>query len=363
MVKKHISRLIDYLAAFMLFIICMSNSVNAESAPYPASDTIKGLQWASADTITRKASGSDNWPVTWGNDDNMYTAYGDGFGFQPRVPSKLSMGFAKVEGTAETFNGINIRSVNEQYGDGRGGKKSSGILMVDSVLYMWVRNADNNGNESELWYSNNHGEDWTDVGWNFSELGYPTFINFGMNYSGARDDFVYTVSHDNPSAYTPADGFVLLRCPKNGLTTKNNWQFFSGYDPQGDPTWSVNSSDRQLVFTHSGNCRRSGISYNSGIERYIWWQQIGSDGDSRYSGGFGVYDAPEPWGPWTTVFYTEDWDVGPGETGAFPTKWMSEDGQTMYLVFSGNDAFSVRKANLTLYHQTLAPTGLRIRRN
>ena len=68
--------------------------------------------------------------------------------------------------------------------------------------------------------------------------------------------------------------------------------------------------------------------------------------DARFEGGFGVYDAPEPWGPWTTVFYTDRWDVGPGETSSFPTKWMSPDGTTVHLVFSGDDAFSVRQARI-----------------
>ena len=71
-------------------------------------------------------------------------------------------------------------------------------------------------------------------------------------------------------------------------------------------------------------------------------------GDARFSGGFGIFDAPEPWGPWTTVFYTEAWDVGPGESSSLPTKWMSADGQTVYLVFSGDDNFSVRKGTLRL---------------
>jgi hypothetical protein len=68
--------------------------------------------------------------------------------------------------------------------------------------------------------------------------------------------------------------------------------------------------------------------------------------DARFSGGFGVYEAPEPWGPWRTVYFTERWDVGPGESSSFPTKWMSADGRTVHLVFSGDDAFSVRKARL-----------------
>jgi hypothetical protein len=47
-------------------------------------------------------------------------------------------------------------------------------------------------------------------------------------------------------------------------------------------------------------------------------------------------------------YLTDNWDVAAGETGSFPPKWMSEDGKTMYLVFSGDDFFSVRKAILTI---------------
>jgi hypothetical protein len=46
------------------------------------------------------------------------------------------------------------------------------------------------------------------------------------------------------------------------------------------------------------------------------------------------------------VFFTEEWDVGPGETSSFPTKWMSADGKTLHLVFSGDDYFVVRRATL-----------------
>ena len=72
----------------------------------------------------------------------------------------------------------------------------------------------------------------------------------------------------------------------------------------------------------------------------------GDRADTRFEGGFGIYDAPEPWGPWTTAYYSEKWDVGPGETASLPTKWM--DGNTLYLVFSGNDNFCVRRASLVL---------------
>jgi hypothetical protein len=40
-----------------------------------------------------------------------------------------------------------------------------------------------------------------------------------------------------------------------------------------------------------------------------------------------------------------DWDMGPGETASLPSKWMSEDGKSCYLLFSGDDCFSVRAVN------------------
>ena len=52
----------------------------------------------------------------------------------------------------------------------------------------------------------------------------------------------------------------------------------------------------------------------------------------------GIFDAPEPWGPWTTVAYYEDWgrmkNEGHGLNCEFPQKWISDDGQTMWCVFS-----------------------------
>ncbi len=87
----------------------------------------------------------------------------------------------------------------------------------------------------------------------------------------------------------------------------------------------------------------------TGLKRYSWCQ-IHPDSPHpqgpRFEGGFGIYEAPEPWGPWHTVYFFRRWDVGPGETASFPSKWMSKDGRTMHLVFSGDDAFSVRRVTL-----------------
>ena len=114
----------------------------ARIAPYPPSPLIKTVKWAPADSIARKAKGGDNWPLTWADDGHLYTAFGDGNGFAPGIPQKLSLGFARVEGGPADFSGVNIRSPSgEKTGGGKSGMKASGMLMVDGVLFMWVRNA------------------------------------------------------------------------------------------------------------------------------------------------------------------------------------------------------------------------------
>lgn len=322
-----------------------------DSLPYPPSKLIQGIQWANPDQITRKAQGSDNWPLTWADDDALYTAYGDGWGFDPIVEKKLSLGLAKVTGgtNPSNFYAENLRSETaERRGQGPHGPKASGILMVDGVLYLWVRNTNN----SQLTWSNDHGKTWTWADWKLTtSFGAPTFLNFGKNYAGARDDFVYIYSQDVDSAYERADGMVLARVSKNQITDQSAYRFFRNLDFLGQPVWTRNVEERGPVFVHYKHCYRNGITYNEGIQRYLWCQILpdsAHSGGQRFQGGFGVYEAPEPWGPWRTVFFTTDWDVGPGETSSFPSKWMSADGRTLHLVFSGDDFFSVRKAELIL---------------
>jgi CubicO group peptidase (beta-lactamase class C family) len=343
---EHHDRLNDALFAPLVgAIVDRPPSARVDGAPpYPPSPVIKELVWAPADTIRRDAQGSDNWPLTWTDDDALYGAYGDGTGFTPGTLVKLSMGFARITGGPHDFRGANIRSpTGETLGDGAKGKKGSGLLMVGGILYLWVRNAGN----SQLAWSSSRGTTWTWSDWKVTAgFGAPTFLNFGRNYAGARDRFVYVYSHDADSAYTPADRMVLARVPADRIRERGAYEFFKSLDGANQPMWTKDIAERGAVFNHAGRCYRSGITYNPGLRRYLWSQTLPGS-DARFEGGFGIYDAPEPWGPWTTVYYTERWDVGPGDTSSLPAKWMSADGTAVYLVFSGDDAFSVRRATVT----------------
>ncbi len=308
----------------------------AVQAPYPPSPVIRRAVFGKE--IRRAAIDSDNWPLTWGDDDAQYTSYGDGFGFDPHVEKKLGMGFARIAGGPDDYLGANLRSDGERTGGGVTSPKASGILMVDGVLYMWVRNVAN----AQLLWSQDRGKTWQ---WGFKMdvgFGSPAFLNFGRNYAGARDGFVYTYSQDGPSAYESDNGVVLARVAKARIRERDAWEFCERIDAGGRPVWTANVTRQSAVFRYPANCQRVDVVYNAGIGRYL--MALGYD----HAGGWGLFDAPEPWGPWTTVLHRQ-WDVADTHGYRLPAKWISKDGLTMTLVFSGtkpNDAFCTRTLTL-----------------
>jgi S-formylglutathione hydrolase FrmB len=312
----------------------------AAAPPYPPSTVIRQISFAAESTIIRQAIDSDNWPMTWGDDDAQYTSYGDGRGFDPPVEIKLSLGMAKITGAPPDFRAVNLRAASvERTGDGKKGPKASGILMVDGVLYMWVRNT---GNAQMVW-SDDGGRTWH---WGFrfgTSFGSPVFLNFGRNYAGARDAYAYVYSQDGPSAYESNDSLVLARVAKDKIRERDAYEFFVRVDSAGRPVWTKQLAERGAVFTYPGNCQRVDAVYNPGLRRYLL--ALGYN----HAGGWGIYDAPEPWGPWTTAFHTENWGLGGTHGYRMPSKWISADGRTMDLVFSGvkpYDAFCVRRMQL-----------------
>ena len=322
----------------------MATSSETLRPPYPPSPVIRNVNFAPAASIVRKAVGSDIWPLTWADDDAQYTAYGDGWGFEPRTEKKLSLGFARIIGTPDKFVGTNIRSANgERVGDGPAGAKASGLLMVDGTLYLWARNSGN----ARLAWSGDHARSWH---WEFcfeESFGSPAFLQFGKNYAGARDGFVYIYSQDGPSAYKPSDGLILARVPKNRIRRREAYEFLSRVDSSSHPVWTKDIRRCGHVFAFPGHCQRVGAVYNPFCRRYML--SLGFD----QSSGWGIFDAPEPWGPWTTAFFTRDWGLGKTHDYRLPSKWISNSGKKMALVFSGRkykgieyDAFCVRPFEL-----------------
>ena len=334
---------------------CPTGCTDGTTPPYACSGFITGITWASS--ATQDAQDSDNLPITWSDDNLLYTSYGDGGGFDERDP--FSMGWSSVSGFPPNHVGQDIASTDSvPRGSGRSGEKGSGMVSVDGILYLGVRNADNAGNMCEFWKSTDKAINWQKSTWKFQELGFCALLNFGQDYTGGRSpgadpNYVYMYSPNGQSAYSAYDDIVLARVPKHEVLNRNAWEFFSG--TPSSPTWSSDIAARASIFHFTLNVNRLDVTYNEPLGRYLLTMRNREDDGNN----FGIYDAPEPWGPWTTVYYTEEWldgtplssmarNQGWGDSQHIPSKWISADGKEFYLVYSGDDSFRIRRATLTV---------------
>src|SRR5262245_28525778 len=84
------------------------SEVQETKAPYPPSPLIERITWH-WQTHRTAAGGSDLWPVTWGADDNLYAAWGDGGGFGGTdQEGRVALGIARIDGSPEQFLGVNV---------------------------------------------------------------------------------------------------------------------------------------------------------------------------------------------------------------------------------------------------------------
>jgi hypothetical protein len=326
--------------------------------PYPPSSIISKIEWDEEVHKITWGSG-DNWPITWVNDTLQITSYGDGDGFDEENQD-LSLGFSYIIGDPPDLRGKDFQSnIDTREGQGPNGIKTSGIIMVDGILYIYVRNyksdKSNDFTNSRLAWSEDFGRSFQWAEWYFSNtFGCPDFIQFGPDYSGALDKYVYIVSQDNDNAYRYSSDIVLARVTKDKIEDRNAYEFFAGNDSTNNPEWTTAIKNREAIFTDPLGTQRVAVTYNSALGRFILTTSHQPENDNRtHTAALGVFESEFPWGNWKTIYYDDNWS---NECRTyhhkFPTKWMSNDGKEMWLLFSGLDCgyydFCVRKAKLTI---------------
>jgi hypothetical protein len=350
------------MAAKLFIVLCIINATctracppttdlvtSGSAVPYPPSTAITGVtfDWA---THVRQAPGSDNWPITWAANGHQYTSWGDGGGFGgTNNDGRASLGVARLEGNWDTYTGFNVWGGKNPENPGQFGGKSYGIISIGGSLYMWVSPGSNEGNfhEARLAVSTDHGATWTKADWAFTEaddLILPTILQFGKDYAGARDNYVYHYAvrlKDDSGLKIQKPGQIdLVRVPKASLLDRDSYEFFAGLK-SGNPTWTSNLASRVPVFQdQNGVGWNASVTYNAGLQRYL----LATEHTQSMAGHLGLFDAPEPWGPWTTVGYYTNWESrGSNFFWNFSNKWTSVNGKSFTLIFTGsgiNDAWN-----------------------
>ncbi|MCB1124451.1 MAG: DUF4185 domain-containing protein, partial [Verrucomicrobiae bacterium] len=288
----------------------------------------------------------------------------------------------------ENYLGYNVWGGFESENPATFDGKSWATISIGGDLYMWVvpdkpesKAYRNHYEYFELAKSSDKGATWTKAPWRFTEgeeLTIPTFLNFGKDNTGvpsAFGDYVYSyfigpqqvdMEQEGPRGvqlivHKPGKLYLARVRPKRLMESKEAYEFYGGLDARGNPRW-VGIEQKQPVFEDPngvGWCMSS--SYHSGLKRVL----IATQHYFNRSGLMGIFDAPAPWGPWSTVEYHESSSpfgaVRPGSDFpweqnifflAFPTKWFEGNRFTMNFTGAGqgrdNDSFNTVQGRFVL---------------
>ncbi len=205
--------------------------------PYPRSGLIQRITWH-WDTYTSAAPGSDLWPVTWGPDEHLYAAWGDGGGFGGSdSDGRVAMGVARIEGGPENWRGFNVNGgkTPEHPASFQRKGKTTGIAFVDGVLYATVNLEDGtwpNVNHALEW-SMDKGATWTQAEWLFprgeGNFQPAKFLNFGKDYTDVPSSlagYVYLYGPRQSADRGNGHRLYLARVPRTRLRERGAYEFF-----------------------------------------------------------------------------------------------------------------------------------------
>ncbi|HZG58523.1 DUF4185 domain-containing protein [Paenibacillus sp.] len=363
----------------------------------PEASTFFSTAYVEPKSTYHTPSNGDLWPVAWGPDDVMYTANGDGKGFDV-LSEWADIVVSKFTGNPweRNITGERIASgdaVGRVWSDPeKYNKKPTGMISVNGELYLAVQdlNKETEGGRifndvpaATILKSTDKGVTWTGAtdAPMFKDHTFTTimFLDYGKDSANNTfDEYVYAYGMD----YNWRDSFsntvpdpqhlYLARMPKDAIQDAARWEYYTG-DLKGKASWSAPGdiaarkpvlTDERRVYnervmpglTSLSVLSQGSIVYNKPLDRYLYtsWTEF----------TFEFYEAPTPWGPWK-LFLSKDFGAYPwtldrhgGYATVIPSRFISEDGTEMWLnsnTFVGgveNYNFSLRKLKVTPYRET-----------
>jgi hypothetical protein len=428
--------------------------------PFPDSELIINAQWTTPRYYPNAAiQQADILPVTWASDGSSYTTGDDG----TVGPVKGTTVIARIEGTPPGDNTVpdmdfqllahdpflygcpKSYSVNSCY--------SIGLTNIANIFYA-VTYDGGYPYPSVPGHKNGHARidysvgkiaqnSWVHGSGNFPkpvDSGVVSFVEIGRGEASrdgcAESEFPHgcmyaIVLQDGYRTKSPIDmdqfnaNQVYLARMATGteenhyqeVTDPLRWQWFSGFDAKGFPTWIQGDSPRLAQAIRSISYPREGrpgcaagkdtdcrfwkgapgtpghmnyphMAYDAGLHRYFltftdWYYRDynppGENGPMVQGGAEGiVLDAPHPWGPWSFVTRSPYLGSGNGYSPSFPVQWIeppASTGQELWMIWAANFAHcgnpllvpadqcqGVYGMNLRRLHLTLATTPDAIRR-
>ena len=171
------------------------------------------------------------------------------------------------------------------------------------------------------------------------KLGAPHFVDFGQNMQHSPDGLAYLVAHGSTrpeaqNSWEKGDQVYLARV-RPSIATINDpaaYEFFAGYGAGGAARWSARLADLQPMLEWPGHLGIANLSYNPGLGRYLLFV---TDARTNTHYDLLIMESETVSGPWRQAAHWERFGPAAYFVNA-PTKFMSADGRTFWLLYSAN---------------------------
>jgi hypothetical protein len=378
--------------------------------------------------VTRSGRSGDNWCMTWGADDDVYTSLCDGSGWKPyegekeffnnrifRIsggPDSASFQAHKLVPSPEYGALTQLRRWNEHknrmdkwWHDPELDRKVTawnwyayGIVSIDANIYQfishcaelrgwgwfdgsnlvwrpagqsdWLRWNGSDANDDDRWVAGQGENDLlfdNEPDYAFSFI---TIAQYGKDYEQNRDGYVYLYS---PNGTQHPEEINLARVQKENILDRTEYEYFQERTPDGGAIWAKNDIEaRGAVHVFP-----EGWGWYSWSPSVVWNEALGlfvmaaggsqkqGTGDPMDSfmhyetGSLALLSAENPWGPWEQFHYEEAWSGDSEDNRLYEPqlspKWITDDGRTMYLVYS-----DARDRHSTNYHWNMQKITLNV---
>jgi len=342
--------------------------------PFKQSEELVAILFTGVHSDYRVA---DTWYPSWASDGNLYSPWTDG---QTDGVESSSGGRNATTGQAVMVGddplNLRIKALGLIKGDPHPyeGRYPCGSLVHNGVWYYGTYCLGPSGSveyDGMTWNwpvlgpipgfrtSTNYGKTWTDTPHTpakplFPEpakfmgpvkIGSPKFVDFGKNMEHSPDGKAYLVAYgaeeNDPKpryanlSWISGDQVYLARVVPTiqNINDESKYEYFAGCEERGNPLWSYDFEDIKPLLDWNNNMGCVTITYNAPLKRYLMCVTDGWPTVAKMNSY--ILEADMLTGPWRLVAYMKEF----GEQGYFlnfPSKFISKDGHTLWLCYSGN---------------------------
>ena len=328
----------------------------------------------------------DTWYPTWSSNDTLYSPYTDGTttrfdGYNDEAISWDSQTHNNTgHGVIIGDNPLDLKAYSiglfRSPATPYHGRYPCGSLVYDGIWYYGTYCLDPGGqtiygDQIINWpwmgpfvgfrYSTDYGHSWKECPHTpekplFGEtglngypvkIGSPHFVDFGKNLHYSPDGKAYLVAHGADTSDTKwrfwndswitGDQIYLLRVTPSieNINDPSKYEFYAGDDGAGKAIWTNDFKKIKPLLEWNNNMGCVTVTYNAPLKKYLMCITDGGNTCSKMNTY--ILESSELTGQWRLVTYMKDF----GEQAYFvniPSKFISKDGKTMWMLYSGNFA-------------------------